>query len=467
MPWSSLRVGDLVWSYHDGEWDAGEISTIKDENSYTVYHSKSKIYLKQRLAYLRPWEDGRKPDPVTCDPSSVPGSGNEPYWALVNALIDAAGDDWSSVNLMGVEEFILPAVSRHGMYLKRASAAMRNDQNVVMAAYEQNGGALRYAATGTKKKIERIILDRNISSDLFDSSVSSSLLSSKINAEDDAIVRSWLIEFGFTPHHVRRESAVRERKYTPMAYACQKGNLKVCKWLYEHGAAGDITRAEGKLGRTPMIFACQNGHLSICQWLLRMGAFDELRRTDDDGRTPMFWACWNGHLSVCQWLFDVGAAEDITTSDYNDDSPFISASREDHMSVCFWLVGKGAFNNPTFGYLDRAIVRRETPPHLNGEDRSPVLISRAAEILATHDTFLNVVLRASVVESRSQQRGGFGLRCFLPWLFRRHLQLVGLFLGVPTGRQLRNIREFKEALEYIRISSVLHIDDFWYAPHGL
>ena len=164
---------------------------------------------------------------------------------------------------------------------------------------------------------------------------------------------------------------------------------------------------------------------------------------------------------------DVGAAEDITTSDYNDDSPFISASREDHMSVSFWLVGRGAFNHPTFGYLDRAIVHRETPPHWNGEDRRPMLISRAAEILATHDTFLNVVLRASVVEPRSQQRGDLGLRCFLPWLFRRHLQLVGLFLGVPTGRQLRNIREFKETLEYIRISSVLHNDDFWYAPHGL
>ena len=50
----------------------------------------------------------------------------------------------------------------------------------------------------------------------------------------------------------------------PMARGCYKGELNVCKWLYDNGAAEDITNANNR-GFTPMYMACNGGHLSVCQ----------------------------------------------------------------------------------------------------------------------------------------------------------------------------------------------------------
>ena len=44
----------------------------------------------------------------------------------------------------------------------------------------------------------------------------------------------------------------------PMARGCYKGELNVCKWLYDNGAAEDINKAtnHGYDGFTPMHEAC-------------------------------------------------------------------------------------------------------------------------------------------------------------------------------------------------------------------
>ena len=70
----------------------------------------------------------------------------------------------------------------------------------------------------------------------------------------------------------------------------------------------------------------------------------------------------------------------------------------------------------------------------------------------TQHTYLHVVLRASIIPPASQQHAAPDDRCRLPRLFRSdHLIMrrVGSFLGVETGRRLRNAREFAEALEAI------------------
>ena len=45
-----------------------------------------------------------------------------------------------------------------------------------------------------------------------------------------------------------------------MSFACLNGLLSVCKWLFEVGAAADITKANNN-GRTPMWMACLMGQL--------------------------------------------------------------------------------------------------------------------------------------------------------------------------------------------------------------
>ena len=59
------------------------------------------------------------------------------------------------------------------------------------------------------------------------------------------MVRTWLEEQGFTPGDLRSEAEMdsRDRKIMmcPIMRECDKGELKVCKWLYDQG---ELAQAE-------------------------------------------------------------------------------------------------------------------------------------------------------------------------------------------------------------------------------
>ena len=124
----------------------------------------------------------------------------------------------------------------------------------------------------------------------------------------------------------------------------------------------------------------------------------------------MHWACYRGHLSVCQWL-----------------------------------VLNSALNDSTSEQVDEAIVQEAVSRMSN--DTRPKLLSWARDMIDTHDTFLNVFLRASVILPASQQHAHPSARCLLPRLHRAVLERVSWFAGVEVGRRMRNAREFKEVLE--------------------
>ena len=84
----------------------------------------------------------------------------------------------------------------------------------------------------------------------------------------------------------------------------------------------------------------------------------------------------------------------------------------------------------------------QVPPN-----RRPALLDWAKRIVNTHHTFLHVVLRGSVVMPR--HRTNPRRRCHLLRLPRDELERVGSFLGVETGRRLRNAHEIAEALEVV------------------
>ena len=75
-----------------------------------------------------------------------------------------------------------------------------------------------------------------------------------------------------------------------MFSACWKGHLTVCKWLFEVGAAVDITKATND-GVTPMLIARQNGQLSVRKWLVEAGAAADITKSTNYGYTCMFNAC--------------------------------------------------------------------------------------------------------------------------------------------------------------------------------
>ena len=62
--------------------------------------------------------------------------------------------------------------------------------------------------------------------------------------------------------------------FTPMFIACQNGQLSVCKWLLEVGAAADITKT-GINGLTPLRIACSKDHTFICRLLILNGALSD------------------------------------------------------------------------------------------------------------------------------------------------------------------------------------------------
>ena len=73
----------------------------------------------------------------------------------------------------------------------------------------------------------------------------------------------------------------------------------------------------------PMIMACWKGHLSVCTWLFEVGAAEDISTANKNGRTPMYTARWEGHLSVCEWLFEVGTAADITKASNDGTTPML------------------------------------------------------------------------------------------------------------------------------------------------
>ena len=122
-----------------------------------------------------------------------------------------------------------------------------------------------------------------------------------------------------------------------------------------------------------------------------------------------------------------------------------------HLSVCQWLVLNSALNDPTSEQVDEAIAQRAAS--LVRYHTRPKLFSWARDMNDTHDTFLNVFLRASVILPASQQHVHPSARCLLPRLHRAVLERVSWFAGVEVGRRMRNVREFKEVLDL----SLIHI----------
>ena len=160
--------------------------------------------------------------------------------------------------------------------------------------------------------------------------------------------------------------------YFPMSYFSTFGDLEMCKWLYQNGAAEDIDRVDddnmGPIyhagwnnqlpvckwlfamgadiyrqhnGYTLMQRACEYGRLSVCQWLVEVD-FGCMTSTNPDAQTCMALACKGGHLSVCKWLYDLGAADDISRPSNMGWTPMALACCEGHLSVCEWLYEMGA-----------------------------------------------------------------------------------------------------------------------------
>ena len=217
---------------------------------------------------------------------------------------------------------------------------------------------------------------------------------------DDATARAWLARQGFAEGDLRSEIIINERMRCPMAWASQKGELGVCKWLHKNGAAEDVTKA------------------------------------NSSGFTPMYIACQNGHLSVCKWLFEVGAAADITKAANNGWTPMRIVSKEKKIPVQQWLALKGALTSDAAnGHTDNAIIRRGIPD----ADQLTALLEWAMDRVAANKELQRTFLVGALSPQKSANL--WKLSSLDDATNQHFKQLVADFAGVPYEREVRNARE--------------------------
>ena len=154
----------------------------------------------------------------------------------------------------------------------------------------------------------------------------------------------------------------------------------------------------------------------MCKWLFEVGAAADISRMAQ-GWTPMRAACNEGHLVTCQWLVRVGALNQI-----NDDDEV----HEDYFGD---------------GHVDQAIVARDVLTK-----HRPALLEWALDAIALNHQYRDTVLRGTIIHTNTHQQASPANRCRLPMLPSGVLERVGRFVGMVMERQLRNVREFAEAL---------------------
>jgi hypothetical protein len=254
---------------------------------------------------------------------------------------------------------------------------------------------------------------------------------------------------------------------TPMSAACRYGYLHVAKWLFEMGASVDI-RTKGADGMSLLHIACLEGHLDVAQWLFKVEPA-EIQTKDDDGWTPMYAACLNGHLHVAQWLFGVGAVEDIRTKDNSGLTPMSAAiSEEPHHTIVMWLIRHGAANGES-GHVSPRVLHTELGQDYAWTELRGLFESAQPDYFSSFRRLVLPVIRFGDAAERSHLQEGRESQTKIPRvdlpptgpsplaLLRGHektiLPIIADFLGVIRGRQLRNITEAAGLVEMAELMS--------------
>lgn len=86
--------------------------------------------------------------------------------------------------------------------------------------------------------------------------------------------------------------------YTPLMWACQRGNLAVVQKLTQNGANPHRRR---KHGRTALMLAAQENHLAIVQYMAQQKP-ELLFEREDGGCSLLHFAMGSAAIDVVQWL---------------------------------------------------------------------------------------------------------------------------------------------------------------------
>ena len=59
----------------------------------------------------------------------------------------------------------------------------------------------------------------------------------------------------------------------------------------------------------------QLNYFNFVSWLFNHGAAEDISKSDINGITPMYIACQNNNIEICQFIYDHGGSKDINRPD--------------------------------------------------------------------------------------------------------------------------------------------------------
>lgn len=125
----------------------------------------------------------------------------------------------------------------------------------------------------------------------------------------------------------------------PIFSAVEQGQLKVVKFLLDHGARVDVRPAGSpSLGRTPLLAAASTGQKAIAELLLANGT--DIKARDNMGLGALHLAAEKGFLTVAELLIARGA--EVNAVDNDGDTPLHSAARSGQPEMESLLIQHGA-----------------------------------------------------------------------------------------------------------------------------
>ena len=210
--------------------------------------------------------------------------------------------------------------------------------------------------------------------------------------EDEETAREKMEEAGFDPDDVTKEcelsdhaletiNIVRTLRMRPMAYFCGIGDLKMCRYLLSKGASTTATSTCGWW--FPMYSAALGGHLDACKWLYDHGAEGDIIKTN--GRNGDIYSHFSPlGCAVGQWSVD-------------------------RKNTSRWFILKGVLSpDDKPGVVCPILMRRDIHPRRHDDeiehhddeeasddviyDERPRLLEWAKQSVQTHSSFMTFIM---------------------------------------------------------------------------
>ncbi len=80
-------------------------------------------------------------------------------------------------------------------------------------------------------------------------------------------------------------------------------------WLYDSGLVN--IQEKNKSGETLMMLAIKSGNLKICKWLFQHGAHDDVRTPNNNGIITLISSYLAREYQIVKWLLTTPAIEDF------------------------------------------------------------------------------------------------------------------------------------------------------------